>query len=292
MERGLKWLLPALAVAEVALVRFRVISFGTAIGVVAGLEVLLLLVAVRQVFIAARRYRQGRVDGRDLWAALEDGLAVFLPRTLARIMTLEPRVWGYLALWLSRRWRPGPDDFSYRRRSLIGPLLIVIAFTTPVEVLLFEILIPWEWLRVVTLVTSVYSVGWVLGLYSSLVVLPHRLTADALRAHVGFLARVIVPYDRIAKVELERKKTSGFGDGLKVKPEDGAAYLAIGGQTDLTIELRDPRPIEGVFRSTIPVRIIYLAADDPARLAAELTRRASAGPRPDALMDSTRPHPL
>src|SRR3712207_7398712 len=53
------------------------------------LEALALAVAGRQVVLAVRRYRRDRAAGLDLWAALEDGLAVLLPRPLARLRSEE-----------------------------------------------------------------------------------------------------------------------------------------------------------------------------------------------------------
>ena len=60
VERALKWLLPALVVAEIFLVWANLLSLHEAVLVVVGIEALLLLVGARQLFAATRRYRRGR----------------------------------------------------------------------------------------------------------------------------------------------------------------------------------------------------------------------------------------
>ena len=60
VKRALQWLLPALVVAQILLVWANLLSLHDAVLVVVGIEALLLLVGVRQLFAATRRYRRGR----------------------------------------------------------------------------------------------------------------------------------------------------------------------------------------------------------------------------------------
>jgi hypothetical protein len=62
VERALKWLLPALVVAEILLVWANLLSLHDAVLFVVGIEALLLLVGVRQLFAATRCYRGGYVS--------------------------------------------------------------------------------------------------------------------------------------------------------------------------------------------------------------------------------------
>lgn len=279
MERLFKWALPVLLLGNLALVGSGVLEAQTAllVGVVA--EGLLLVVGGRQIWVAVRRYRQDRAAGLDLEAALEEGLAVFLPRPAARLAALEPRLWITLVRWLLRR-PVGPDTFPYARRSLFGPMLGLVAFSAPVEIFAFELLIPWPLVRVLLLIASVYSVLWLAGLYAGLKMYPHRLTADTLRFYQGLLASGAVPYEQIAAVEAVRRKAPGGKDGLQTVPAEGAAYLAAGGRTDVTLRLRAPTVIAGLLRPTPPVTTVHLAADDGPALAAALQARLAAAPTP------------
>lgn len=44
------------------------------------------------------------------------------------------------------------------------------------------------------------------------------------------------------------------------------AYMAINGNTDVTLELRFPITILGFFKPTRPVNTVHLAVDEPERL--------------------------
>jgi hypothetical protein len=84
MKRALKWLLPALILAEGVLVWSGLLELGDAVLMVVGIEVLLLATAAGEVALVFRRYRRRRAAGLDLWAALEKGLALLLPRKASK----------------------------------------------------------------------------------------------------------------------------------------------------------------------------------------------------------------
>ena len=150
MERLIRWVFLGLIVAEI------VLDLSTAIGLILGIEAALFLVAFRQVFVVTRRYRRERRAGLDGWTAFQEGLAVVLPSHIARIVAAEIRLPTYLFQWLTGRIKLREGEFSYHRGSLMGPLLVVVLFTAPVEILLFELLVPWAWLRWLLLILAVY----------------------------------------------------------------------------------------------------------------------------------------
>ena len=273
LKHALKWLLPALIVVEIVLVWTGWLDLGTAIGVTLAIEVLLVVVAGRQLFVAVQRYRRQRTAGLDVWAALEDGLTVLLPRPLARVVSLEPRMIACLLLWLFRRWRSGVGQFSYHQRSWGGALLILVLLTVPVEIFIVELLVPWAWLRWVLLIAALYGVLWFGGLIASLKVLPHQLEAGGIRLRHGNVAEVLIPYHEIANIEQQPLRAPGGRDGLVTDHSAGRAYLAVGGRTDITLRLRTARPVYGLLRPTPPVTTVHVAADDPAHLAAALRTR-------------------
>lgn len=271
VDRLLKLLLPALVVVNVSLVLFDVLEPGEAALVVVGVELLALLVGGQRVFVAIRRYRGGRRAGVDGWQALEDGLAALLPRAVARMVAYEPRLLLCLARWAFRRTEPRENEFSYHGRSVLGVFLLVLLPMLVLETLLVELLIPWTWLRVVHLALVAYALIWALGLRASFSALPHRLENDGVRLRYGTLAEGFVPYSSVEDVDLSPRASPDSGDGLHVR--DGAAYLAVGGRTDVTLKLREPQALNGLLRPTEPVDLVHLATDDPGRLTKELRKR-------------------
>lgn len=277
MRRLWKWLLLALVIAEAILVGAGILDIRAAIGVVVAIEALLFIVAGRQAIAAVRQFRRQRESGLDAWTALEDGLEVFLPRRVARVVALEPRLWFCLWRWAFRRVRTGANDFPYHSRSVLGYFCILILFTTPAEIFLLELLVPWSWLRWLLLVAAVYTVFWIFGLYASLVALPHRLDGRNIRLFCGILAQARIEYGNIATVELNRCHWSGRQDGLHLASDKSSAYLAVGGETDITIRLRKAQALFGWLGPTPPVTTVYLAADEPKRLVSELIERMREG---------------
>jgi hypothetical protein len=272
MERVLKWVLPLLLLGNLILVGSGVLEAQTALLVGAVAEGALLLVAGRQIWVAVRRYRQDRAAGLDLETALEEGMAVFLPRPAARLAALEPRLWITLVRWLTRR-PVGPDTYPYAKRSVLGAFLAVAVFSAPVEIFAFELLIPWPPVRVLFLLLSIYSTLWLVGLYAGMKMYPHHLGAEGLRLYLGLQAGAVIPYADIAAAEAVRRKSPGGKDGLQVVPAEEAAYLAVGGRTDVTLRLRRPTVIAGLLRPTPPVTTVHLAADDGPVLAAAIQAR-------------------
>lgn len=161
---------------------------------------------------------------------------------------------------------------------------MLVLLSSPVELIVFEILAPWAWLRWTLLIAGVYGIFWVLGFYASLVALPHSLEEDGLRLRYGLFAEVLVPYEQIRSVERKSRKAPKQGDGLQTAPGEDAAYLAISGKTDLALKLGKPLAVGGFFKKIAPVGAIHVAADEPERLARELDRRVggAAGAAPAA----------
>lgn len=274
--RFLRWLIPVVILVEIGLVRTGVLSARTAIAVVVLIEVALAATMLGVAAAAIRRYRSGRAQGQDPWKAAEDALSLFVPRRAARLIVLEPRLWACLGRWVFRRHRPGETDFRYHGRSILGAFLILITLTTPVEIFLLELLLPWAWLRWLLLFAAVYGLLWLYGLYASLVVLPHRLEPDHLQVRYGHLNEATIPYDLIADVRAERRKAPRGGDGLQTSPEEHAVYLAVGGRTDLTLTLREPVTVDALWNPPPPVSTIHIAADRPDRMLAALNERLHA----------------
>jgi hypothetical protein len=273
MKRALKWLLPALVAVEAVLVWSGLLELRDAVIVVVAVEVLLVIVGMGEVLLVARLYRRGRAEGLDAWRALEEGLALIMPRRVAKVLVLEPRLWVCLVRWVLRSSQRGEDDFSYRKRSLAGGLVAVVALTTPVELLIWEILVPWAWLRIALLVLGIYALFWVFGFYASLAVLPHRLGVNGLRLHYGAFAQGFIPYSEIQKIERRIRKAPKPGDGLQTCSEENALYLATGGKTDLTLRLRTPQTIDGLLLTSEPATVVHLSADQPEKMTSKLRQR-------------------
>ena len=273
VKRVLRWSLPVVLLIEAALVWSGGLGVGGAILVVAGIEVVVLIVGVGEVLVVFRRYRNGRRAGLGAWEALEGGMALVVPRPVARLMVSEPRMFACLARWASGRASLGEGEFGYGKGSPLGMLLVMVVLATPVEVVFWELLVPWAWLRWTLLALSVYSVLWLFGLYASRITLPHRLEEGGLRLRHGVLAEAFVPYAEVERVEKRRRKSPNDGDGLQSSPDGDAAYLATNGRVDLALELKNSLTVRGFLRDAASVGTIHVAADEPDKMLRELRQR-------------------
>jgi hypothetical protein len=200
------------------------------------------------VFLVVWRLRAGRLRRRSNTAqdqdtggssVIEETLTGLLPLPLARYAAAELLLWWYLVRWISRRPVPA-GSYSYHRRSPLGPLLVVVALTTPVEVLLFEVLLPWNWLRWLLAIAAVYAAVWVFGFYASMTKLQHLVEERGVRIRYGLLNEAFVPYAAITEIKDERARAAGMTEGLKVDREDHSARLYVGSRTDITFVLSAP----------------------------------------------------
>jgi len=189
---------------------------------------------------------------------------------ILKLLILEARLWRSMYAWLRRR-PLGPDDFPYHARSQVSLIMGVLVLTTPLEIAILELLIPWPWLRIVTLVVALYALLWVVMLFASLRSIPHRMTKQGLELRYGALAGGFIPYAQIAEAHVAMANAPQFGDGLQV--ENDKAYLAIAGETNLLIRLKEPICLDKTFGQTPPVREIHFATDEPKRMIERLVAR-------------------
>jgi hypothetical protein len=275
MKRLLKWALPVLVIANVALLVSGVLDAQVALVMGFALEAAIAAIVVYNVTRAVRRFRRDRAAELDVERALEEGLEVFVPRRVARLVALEPRLWYYLARWLFRRRELREGEYGYNKRSMIGALVAIVVVSAPVELLLAELLIPWPVVKWVVGSAAVYGALWLAGVVVSMRVLPHRLEGDGLRINYGLLASGFVAYEYIEAVEAGRfRLPGGASEGLVVPKGGEVAYVGAGGRADVMLRLREPVRLKRLVSDTGPVRTIYLAADDRAGLVEALRERS------------------
>ena len=265
-QRALKWSLPIIILIEIVLGRAGWLSIGQAIAIVVLVEGVLTLVAGVQAIRVVRRFRHQRAAGRGGIEAFECALTVLMPGRLARLVALELRLWVCLGRWLFRRYRPDEREFSYRKRSIVASLVVLLILTAPLEVLILELLIPWAWLRWALLALAVYGMIWVIGLYVSLVVLPHRVGDDRLWLRYGLLSEACIPFSEVVDIQVAPRMAPAGRGGLRVGGGEGAAYLAVGGRTDVTLTLRRPQSFRTAFGRTAPVGTVHFAVNEPQHL--------------------------
>lgn len=268
------WLVPLVLPVQVALVAMGVYRAGTAVLVGIALELVLWSFALTRVIAGWRRYRATRAAGGDIWRALEDTLAVLVPRRLARWLLLDPRLFGCLAGWLLRRHRRIPGGYGYSSQStriLFGTFIGLLALEGGLTDLVLRLLLPgtpWPWLA--TLVDG-YALLWLAGIAAAVPMRPHLLTATQLRVRDGVFHELVVARAAIRAARPVSSDRGGLRSGIR---RDGDDLLVAYGAPTVRLAL-DPRlpPVLDGRPADPPPRTLTITVADPQRFLADLGER-------------------
>lgn len=261
-QRIAPWLTPTLVVVEVILVWSGRLGLGTAVAVGLAVEVLLWVTALSRAVAGVRRFRAGRAAGQDGWQACEDGLAQLLPRGLARVLLLEPRLWVCLSRWLTGRYPDTCDTFRYGAsvRMIFWVAIGLVVVEGAAVDLVLALAIPgsaWIW---VALGVHLYALIALLGLLGSILVRPHLLGENALRIRDAIFCEVTVPYAAITGVRATARPNFGRS-GLRI--DAGQGLLAYGDAT-VSLDLDPNHPVLVTGRpEPVPLARLDVTADEP-----------------------------
>ena len=159
---------------------------------------------------------------------------------------------------------------------MVKCLLVVVLFTLPVEVLAFDFLVPWGWLRWLLVVLAVYAVVWMAGLAASLAVLPHSVGRGAAMFRYGLRVEARVPYERIESVTLRWAANPGAAEGLQIDVKEDTAYIGDGSNTQLVLRLRESLAVRCFLGPATPVGTLLVTADNAEGLWWTLADRVAA----------------
>jgi hypothetical protein len=162
-------------------------------------------------------------------------------RPLRWLVRLEIGIWRSLFLWVTRHvpgMAPGVEAFAYSRDLV--PLMAAFIFVSLIELPVVHLLIPWDTVRLVVLVVSVWGVLWMVGLLASMRVFPHLIDDHGLRVRYGTNADIRVPWDAIESVTARRRNRA---DGKHVVVEGSVLTVAVLKMTKVDVVLRRPTAV-------------------------------------------------
>jgi hypothetical protein len=185
------------------------------------------------------------------------------------LVRLEIGIWRSLFLLVTRRVSGqgrGVATFSYGKE--VVPIMGAFIFVSVVELPVVHLLIPWETIRLIAILLSVWGLVWMVGLLASMKVFPHLLDANGLRIRYGASADVAIPWEAIASVE-RRKRRLAHRDHVQVGRNDDGAVLNVGvlKQTRVDVRLRQPTRVR-LPGGTEEITECRFYADDPRALVA------------------------
>lgn len=272
MARLVKWGSPVVLLVEGALVVSGRLGLGRAVVIAVAVEAVLALLMGATVLLGVQDYRRERTAGGDTSSALRHALRQVLPAPVAAVLWHELGIATAVVRTLRGRAEvaPGETPLAYGRDQLA--FIVVMCGVSVGEILVFGLLVPWEWLRVVALVVGVYGMFWVLGFYCAMRTRPHVVGRGRVELRCAHLSSVRVPLEAI---ELVRESlTSTSTRNLHLDAE--VLTVTLSGTTTMELVLRDGTRLD-VKGSVEPVSLVRFSCDDQESARAVL-RGAIPGP--------------
>jgi len=261
-------ILPALILIEASLIVAGRATRRSAAPVAAAVEIALAAWAV----VSIRRLRGIHADRPE--KRIEEGLAAFVPRPVARAVAAECVVISLgLRSLLPPYRRPGLPGFPYIRDAYLRFVPVLFVFTVPADVLLLGVLLgpKHRILHGVITALDVYGLFWILGLVETMRRRPHVVTGLDATLDRGILNRASFSLDRV--IAARSLRPFDTKEDLK-KYAKGAILMPLAGEPLVEIELREPIEVESLLPpSRRRGSRLIVPADDPDGLVAALESR-------------------
>lgn len=183
-----------------------------------------------------------------------------------------------------RRRAPDPSAFGYVKGTLTVP--VAFAIVSLIELIVVHLLVPWQWLRILLLVGTVYGLFLLIGVFAARADNPHRVTSDSVVLNWGLDQVLDVPREAIRHVAIvsEHARTATEISGQTL-------VLAFMNSANVRIDLTAPRQVEkkcripvsgapapkGAGRGEEPtVTTVFLSIEEPQRFVEAVKRLVDA----------------
>ncbi|GAA0579734.1 hypothetical protein GCM10010172_75850 [Paractinoplanes ferrugineus] len=176
------------------------------------------------------------------------------------VIMYEVRLWLALFRWILRRPRPVPPGSAvFHYSGAVKMILVVLLFVSAIEIPILHLMLPWESVRVLSLIVGFYGLFWMVGLLATMRIYPHVVSPAALRIRNSITVDVPLNW---ADVSLVRCRPRSLPPGGQTQVEDGVLSLGMAGGTTVDVVLA--RPLVVPVRKTrgAAVTEIRFHADD------------------------------
>ena len=155
---------------------------------------------------------------------------------------LEVSLYGALLRWVTRRPAVPPGTTAVGYGQLVAPMMGLWIFASALEVPLVHVLTPWESLRIVLLVVSIWGLVWMLGMYAAIRTHPHLVDEEGILVRYATTVDVRLPWQAVHALHLDERTLPSTIRNLQRTGSDDARelHVAVSGRTNVTAELTGP----------------------------------------------------
>ncbi|MDD3269992.1 MAG: hypothetical protein PHX14_11780 [Syntrophomonadaceae bacterium] len=237
------------------------------------LELLFIIICLVNISKIVRRYRRLRSEGREGLDALQSALEIVVSPRIARMATLEPRL--YRALYLSFKGKAGADEkpsFDTRKDSYAF-LVKVFIFLCLLEIAVVTALLPQKWMiwKVLHLLLGLWAIMFLWADYRAMDIYNHGLRLTGMNLRLGLRCNLQIAWDDIAKVRrISQAAPNGTMSPGMVKRHPGLFYLGLGDICNMEIILKGPGCFQGMVNEIPGVTNIMLSLEKPDDFTAQI----------------------
>jgi hypothetical protein len=197
-----------------------------------------------------------------------------------RAVRYELAMWRSLYRWTLRRPRAGKDAETFGYAAAAAPLYWTFIVLSAIEVVVVDLILPWQSVRRIALALGVYGLFWMVGALANLRVHPHVASPAGLRIRQGSTVDVALPWAAVAGASARiRPLPSRRAIQLASTRAGTALHVAMLSQTTVDITLREPTTVELPHGRRELVTEVRCYADDARGLVARIREQAAAQAR-------------
>ncbi|MEA4923915.1 MAG: hypothetical protein VB084_01280 [Syntrophomonadaceae bacterium] len=230
------------------------------------LEMLIITIILINISKILKSYKILRNKGEEAIDAWQKSLEVVVSPRIARLATMEPRL--YYALYQS--YKRKPDDMDQEccstRRKSYSFLVQVLIFLCLLEIVAVTLLLPNRWIswKVLHLVLGLWAVLWLWADYRSLGLYNHRVTPSGIKFRLGLRYGQFIPWDKIMTIRpISLAPPGGTMAPLVPKDHPGVFYMGIGEVCNIEITLKEPQSFQGMIKEIKAVNRLLLSLEKP-----------------------------
>jgi hypothetical protein len=165
--------------------------------------------------------------------------AVALVRKLVR---LELSLYRSLYRWVTRRPDVPADAGAFAYVGAVSVLLWAFIIVSAVETVVFHLILPWEVVRLVVDILSIWGLLWMFGFAASMHVYPHLVDGTGVRVRNSTGTDITVPWDAIASVNV-RERSRDRSKTVQVDHDAKGDVLHVVMSSRSNVDLRLRRPL-------------------------------------------------
>jgi hypothetical protein len=188
----------------------------------------------------------------------------------------ELALYRSLVRWIVRRPDIPSGAVAFTHIGAVAALLWAFIFVSAIELFVLHLLLPWETIRIIADVLSLWGLVWMLGMLASFKVYPHLVSESGLRVRRGVSVDLTVPWDAIAAIEVrERGRDKSRALQLDRDEQSTVLNVVVASRTNVDLTLRRPLPVP-LPNGEESITELRLYTDDPRGLVSRVRERRTA----------------